>query len=279
EKTRWRTRPVRRLRRMPAATNTAPPRSRGPGEPGRSGGSEYVESSDLPDLPGLPGPLDLVNVVVWRRLPERAAPALHQIALDEDLDVAVEHTVDVADLFLGAVVLHHLIGVQDVAADLTAEVDVFLDAADLVELRLVLFHLHVVEPRFQHAHRRVAVAVLRALVLTRDDQAGRQVRDADRRVGDVDVLPAGASRPERVDADVLVVDHAVRGLRQFRPDIEGRERGVAPRRRIERRNPHETVDADLGREQAVGILAGDGDRRALDARFLARLVVDDLAFE
>src|SRR5499427_585596 len=91
--------------------------------------------------------LTSVNVLVWRRLPERAARALHQIALDEDVDVAVEHAVDGADLFLRAMILHHLIRVQDVAADLTAEVDVLLDAADLVELRLILFHLHVVEPR------------------------------------------------------------------------------------------------------------------------------------
>src|SRR5262249_22185686 len=124
---------------MPAATKKAPPRSRGPGGPGRAGGpgrSEDSRYSDppgpphLPDLPDLPDPPDLVKVLVGRRLPERAARPLHQIALDEHVDVAVEHAIDVADLFLGAVILHHLVGVQDVAADLAAEVDVFLDAAD-----------------------------------------------------------------------------------------------------------------------------------------------------
>src|SRR2546430_10214856 len=34
--------------------------------------------------------------LVWRRLPERAARPLHQVGLDEDVDVAVEHAVDVA---------------------------------------------------------------------------------------------------------------------------------------------------------------------------------------
>ena len=48
--------------------------------------------------------------------------------------------------------------------------------------------------------------MLRALVLARHDDAGRQVRDAHRRVGDVDVLAAGAARAVGVDAQVLLVD-------------------------------------------------------------------------
>ena len=75
------------------------------------------------------------------RLAERAARLLHQKRLDERVDVAVEHAVDVADLLLGAVVLDELIRLQDVAADLAAERDLLLDAADLVQLRLLLLHL------------------------------------------------------------------------------------------------------------------------------------------
>src|SRR5262245_47331530 len=48
---------------------------------------------------------------------------------------------------------------------------------------------------------------------------------------------------------------------------------------IERRNAHEAVDAHFGRKQSVGVLAGDGQRHALQARFVARLVVDHLALE
>ncbi len=58
-----------------------------------------------------------------------------------------------------------------------------------------------------------------------------------------------------------------------------RERRVAPRRLIERRDAHEPMDAGFGRQQAVGVLAGDRERRALQARFVARLVVDHLALE
>src|SRR4051812_45072783 len=71
----------------------------------------------------------LVKLVVWRRLAEGAAGLLHQIRLDEHVDVAVEHAVDVADLLLRPVILDHLIRMQHVAADLMAERDFLLRAA------------------------------------------------------------------------------------------------------------------------------------------------------
>jgi penicillin-binding protein 1A len=69
----------------------------------------------------------------------------HQVGLDEAVDVAVEHAGDVAFLVLGAVVLHHLVRVQDVAADLAAEGNRLLLAAEAIELGLLLLQLHVVQ--------------------------------------------------------------------------------------------------------------------------------------
>ena len=80
----------------------------------------------------------LVNVLVDRFDAERAARLLHQIALDERVDVTVEHAIDVADLLLRAVILDEPIRMQHVAANLVAERDVFLDAADLLEPGLIL---------------------------------------------------------------------------------------------------------------------------------------------
>src|SRR5512140_887495 len=96
-KTRCRTRPVRRVSRMPTATKNADRPVRGA----------------------------LVDVFIDRR-GERAAGAFHQVRLDEHVDVAVEHPIDVADLLLGPVILHHLVRMQHVASDLAAERDVAL---------------------------------------------------------------------------------------------------------------------------------------------------------
>src|SRR4029079_17763479 len=99
--TRCRIRPAMRERKMPAPTASAPDRPRG-ASTGR-------------------GAVGSVNVLVGRVDPERAAGLLHQIRLDEPVDVAVEHAVHVADLFLGPMILHQLIRMEHVAADLAAE--------------------------------------------------------------------------------------------------------------------------------------------------------------
>src|SRR5712671_4001310 len=80
----------------------------------------------------------LVKIVVWRNLAERAARLSHQIRLDEEIDVAVQHAVDIADLLLRAMVLDHLVRVQHVTANLAAEGNGALRPADLIELRLLL---------------------------------------------------------------------------------------------------------------------------------------------
>src|SRR5262245_41391157 len=221
---RWRTKPAILLVKIPTATKSAPPVRTGAGwrEDGTGRSS--------------------VNVFVCRRLAERAARFLHEKRLDEHVEVAVEHAVDVADLLFGPVIFGELIRMEDVAPNLAAERDLLLRAPDLIELRLVLLELDVVEPRFQDAHRRIAVAMLRPFVLTRDHEAGRQVGNADGRIGDVDVLTTCTARPEGIDPNVLVVNHDIDVFRQFGPDIERRERRMPPRRLIERRNAHEAMD-------------------------------------
>src|SRR5262245_29319207 len=105
-----------------------------------------------------------VNVVVWRLGAECPARALHQIGFDEHVDIAVEDAVDVADLLSRAVILDELVRVQHVAANLAAERDLLLGAADLIQLGLLLFQLEIVQPGLEHFHRRVTIAMLRTLV-------------------------------------------------------------------------------------------------------------------
>ena len=73
-----------------------------------------------------------------------------------------------------------------------APADVGLGGVGGIGLGFALLQLGFVQPRFQLLHRRGAVLVLRALVLAGDDDPRRDVGDADRAVGRVDVLPARA---------------------------------------------------------------------------------------
>src|SRR5690606_3436622 len=98
-----------------------------------------------------------------------------------------------------------------------------------------------------------------------DDDAGRQVRDADRRVGRVDALPARAGRAVHVDAQVVGIDLDVDLLRLGRhQDADGA--GVDASLRLGGGDALHPVDAALVLQPrpdalllgALG-LHGDGD--------------------
>ena len=73
------------------------------------------------------------------------------------------------------------------------------------------------------------VAVLRALRLALDHDAGGQVGDADGTVGPVDVLPARAGGAVGVDPEILVRDLDVDGLVHHGVDPNRGEARVAAR--------------------------------------------------
>src|SRR6188474_1578859 len=93
-----------------------------------------------------------------------ARDALLQAGLDEGVEVAVEHFLGVADLYVGAQVLDPAL-VEHVAADLVAPADVGLRILELLLRRHADAHLVLVEARAQHLPGLVAVPVLRAVVL------------------------------------------------------------------------------------------------------------------
>src|SRR3989440_1462120 len=183
-----------------------------------------------------------------------------QIRPDQLVEVAAHHRLDVADLDPRPMVLDELVGMERVRANLAAEGDLLLRTSELGELLALLLVRELVEPRFEDSHRRVAVAELRPLVLALDDDAGRQVRDADGRVGGVDPLAAGTGGSEDVHPD-LVLPHVHLHVVHLRDDRDGREARLPTARGVERRDPHEPVHARLALEEAVGVLARDLDRR------------------
>ena len=178
--------------------------------------------------------------------------------------VAVQH---VGQLVSGEV--HPVIGdavlPEVVGADLLRAIaGADLAAAFLGDGVLLLLQLDLVEPRPQHLHRLRPVLDLRLLVLLRDHQAGRQVGDADRRIGGVDALAAGAARAEGVDAQVLGLDLHV-DLLGLGQDRHRGGRGMDAAAGLGIGHALHAVDAALVLEPAVDPVALDADDHLADA--------------
>ena len=136
-----------------------------------------------------------------------------------------------------------------------------------------------IQARAQHLHRPFLVLVLRALVLTTGDDAGRQMRNAHGRVRRVHVLAALAPRPVRVDAQLVGFDVDDDGIVDLRRNVHGSEAGVAALGLIKRRDAYQPMHTCLSLQQAKGKLAGDGEGRGLDPRLIAILDLVDLGLE
>src|SRR6185369_15670199 len=117
-----------------------------------------------------------------------------QITVD-DFGQAIQGQIDAV---VGNAALREIIGADALAAIAGAD----LQAARFGLRGGLLGALLVEQARLEQRQRARAVLVLAAFVLAFHDYAGRQVRDADRRVGFVDVLAAGAGSAERVGLQV-----------------------------------------------------------------------------
>src|SRR5438445_10516591 len=164
--------------------------------------------------------------------PARSSDALLQTGFNQLVEVTVEHLLSVTDLDIGAQILDSAL-VEHVTADLVAPADIGLAVFELLLRRLLLAHLVLVQARAQHLPGFVAVAVLRAVVLALHDDAGRDVREAHRRIGLVDVLAARARGTEGVGAHVGGVDLDLDRVVDLGVDEHAREARVAPAGRIE----------------------------------------------
>ena len=130
--------------------------------------------------------------------------------------------------------------------------------------------------RRQHGQRLGLVAMLRAVVLAFGDDAGRQVGDADRAVGLVDVLAAGAAGAEGVDAQLARVERHLFGLVGLGQDGDRAGAGVDAALRLGRRHALHAVAARLELQRRVDRVALDADDELLVAAEVARALRDDL---
>ena len=85
-------------------------------------------------------------------------------------------------------------------------------------------------------------------------------------LGLVDVLAAGAGGAERVDLQVGVVDLDLDRVVHHRIHPDAGEAGLPAGGGVERADAHQAVHAGLGLQPAIGVRAGDLQRRRFDAR-------------
>src|ERR687898_803550 len=177
-------------------------------------------------------------------------------------------------------VFDHLVRLQHVAADLASEAHALLVAPDLVELGLASLALDVGQLGLEHRHGPVAVLELAALDLAGHHDPGGDVRQSNGRRGLVDVLSAGARRPEDVHLDVLLVD-LDRGvaLVEHRHHLQGGEGRLALALGVERADAHQPVHAPLGLQVAVCVAPVDDQLGRRDAGLGARRAIVELGVE
>jgi hypothetical protein len=105
------------------------------------------------------------------------------------------------------------------------------------------------------------------------------VRNAHRRRGFVDVLPARARRPIGVNLDVVRVNRNLGRLVNLRHDFNGRETRLPLAVGVERRDANQTMHAMLAAQHPVGVRAVNEHGRERDAGHLAGQLVMDLGPE
>ena len=111
-------------------------------------------------------------------------------------------------------------------------------------LGVAFLALRVVDLGTQERHGAGAVLVLRTLVLHEDNRGRRQMGDADRGFGLVDMLAAGALRAHRIDLQVRFVDIDVDFL-GFGQHRDGRRRRMNAALRLGFRHALDSMHARL----------------------------------
>ena len=221
-------------------------------------------------------PLDSVDFFSDPALFQRSTGGGQQIGLDEVVELAVENGIDVPCLVRGADILHQPVGGEDVASDLATPGDLALRGLVDGRLVLALLNLHLIELGLDHLQRHSPVLKLRSFGTTHHHDPARDVTHSDGGLDLVDVLTAFAPGAHRGRIEIFVFDDDVDLVVDVGCDLDGRERGLTARVGVERGDPHQTVNTVLAAEVAEGVVAGDRERDAVDAGFVAFLEVDDL---
>ena len=140
---------------------------------------------------------------------------------------------------------------------------------------LALFQFHLVKACAQHRPGGRAVLVLRAIALALHRDAGRQMGDAHRAFGLVDMLPARAGSAIDIDAHILFGNVDIDLVVDNRKNAYRGKAGMPACIGIERRNPHQAVNPRLRLQPAIGVVPLDHNSGRFDPGFLALALLDE----
>src|SRR5690606_11173383 len=150
------------------------------------------------DPPGLMNARFLVALLLFMATP------LFEVPQYEVIQISVQDGFNLACLNRGAMILHHSIRMENIRPNLVSPGDVGFLILHLLELCPPACYLQFIELGSEDLHRRLAVAMLRPLILTLYNNARRDMGDAHRRVGYVYVLPTGSRRTIGIDPEILL---------------------------------------------------------------------------
>ncbi len=111
-----------------------------------------------------------------------------QVCLYKWIQIPVQHIVHVSYLYISAMVLDKLIGLEHIRPDLAPPGDVFFLTVCLLLFCILFCFLLFVEPGLQDLHGNGTVFMLGPLILALDNYTGRQVGNTHSGTRLVDVL-------------------------------------------------------------------------------------------
>ena len=120
--------------------------------------------------------------------------------------------------------------------------------------------------------------MLAAIILTGDDDARRDMGDADGAFRLVDVLTTGTRRPVGVYLQIRGVDVDLDGIVDDRVNPDTGKASLPTSIRVERADTDKAMNAALGLQPAIGIRSGDVQRRGFDPGLLALALFHQLHF-
>ena len=103
---------------------------------------------------------------------------LDQIGMDEEIEIPVHHSGDIACLRIRPVIFDHGVGMKDIGANLAPKSVLNIRRRQFVEFLLLPHQFELIQFSAQDAHGRLAILKLAAFILARHDDFRGHMGDA-----------------------------------------------------------------------------------------------------